>query len=187
MEKLCKRFLNYLIDSHIEENQYNIYLYGLKCLINELLANILLFSLAILFHTVNETIYWSIGFLLIRTCIGGIHMKTHAGCLTVSTLLGLTCPIINYILNFVSFNIHIFLWIIFFVIIIFIAPVEHKNHPISHQQQKTLKIRAIIILCILFLLNLFLHRNILISLSLTTGVLEAILFSLLAIIPAPLL
>lgn len=185
MEKLCKKILNHLIESNIDENKYNIYLYGLKCLINELLANILLFSLAFLFHTTNETIYWSIGFLLIRTSIGGTHMKTHAGCLIVSTLIGLTCPIINYILNLFSFKFHIILWITFLIIIFLIAPIEHKNHPISYLQHKVLKNRAIIIWCILFLLNLFLHKNKLLSLSLTTGVLEAILFSLLAITPIP--
>lgn len=54
MQKLCKIILDYFSDSSITPSQYNIYLYGLKCLMNELVANILLFSFAFLFDTVEH-------------------------------------------------------------------------------------------------------------------------------------
>lgn len=180
MQRLCKIILDYFSDSSITPSQYNVYLYGLKCLINELIANILLFSFAFIFNTITEIVFWSIGFLLLRTSIGGFHMKSHISCLIMSTLLGLTCPIINLFLMKITIRILIFIWIFSFVYILLFAPVEHLHHPLSYLQHQKLKKRSITIWCILFTLSILLHKYPIMSSSLTAGMIEATSLSLIA-------
>lgn len=182
MQKLCKIILDYFSDSSITPSQYNIYLYGLKCLMNELVANILLFSFAFLFDTVTETIFWSISFLLLRTSIGGFHMKSQIRCLITSTLLGLTCPIINLLFISISFKMLLALWFFTFIYILLFAPVEHVHHPLSPLQQQQLKKRSILIWFILFTLFIIFYKYPTISSSITTGMFEAISLSLIALL-----
>lgn len=178
MHYLCKTILDYFTDSSITSSQYHIYLYGLKCLMNEFIANILLFSFAFLFGTISETIFWSISFLLLRTSIGGLHMKSHIGCLFISTILGLTCPLINLFLMTIPFKLLLFLWLISIIYIFHFAPIEHIHHPLSLKQKQILKKRSIIIWCMLFTLFILFRTQSTISFSLTTGMLEAISLSL---------
>ena len=75
--------------SHAEEaKDIEIYAYGLECIFMEILGDILLFTLALLFDFFLHSLLWTIGLVLVRFHAGGYHAKTPVQCLFISTVSG---------------------------------------------------------------------------------------------------
>lgn len=145
MNNIYIKILDSIILDELTDEQYEIYLYGIECLCNELIANLILLIIGIFIHHVYEILVWSFTFVLLRTNIGGYHLHTHRSCVIISTLLGITSPLVNNFFGNLSLVYIIVILLCVLIVIFKIAPVVHPNHPISTKRINYLHKRSMFI------------------------------------------
>lgn len=182
MKIIADQLTDWLIENGLSENKREVYSYGLECLFNELIADLFLLLFALLLHKVSEMLIWSISFTVLRVNLGGLHASSHSKCIFFSTLLGiasvLICPI------FINHLMIVFLFSIFSCLTaFFIAPVTHKNHPLSNQRKKYAHQLSIFISIFETILIIILYDFFpIISVAIFSGLISATLLSILGFI-----
>lgn len=134
MKRLADQIASWLVYQGLPEEQKEIYSYGLECLANELLADILLFLSALFLHKIPEMFIWCISFTILRVNLGGLHASSHGRCIFYSTVIGiLSVQIYPYFIG--SLPVMIIIAVLICVLTFLIAPVIHPNHPINAQRK----------------------------------------------------
>ena len=72
----------------IDQDQQDVYIYGLECFLNTFITIILLMLWGLLSHTLGCTMIWVIVFSLLRHFMGGAHAPTQLICILGSFALG---------------------------------------------------------------------------------------------------
>lgn len=136
---MIKKISEIIVDILIQNGhtQYNrgVYVYGMECIISELIADLILFLYTIPQHNTIDAIIWLTAFLSIRIHIGGYHASNHTLCLLISTIisiLGLKFSTILYNNLYLFIICHIFTT--FYVL--FSSPINSANHTLSYKKSK---------------------------------------------------
>lgn len=165
--RCSKRIINYLI-SHAElvhdEEQIEVYVYGLECFLNTAITILLLSVWGIITNSFLETLFWLTAFSLFRHHAGGLHAPNQITCIIISSLLGMSdCFVINKIeLNSIQLCA---VYLSCIGICILLAPIESSKFELTKKQKKTQKIISITILIAGYLLALILHNHITASIT----------------------
>ena len=133
IQKLSRKVVTTLVTaSHqtIDDEQQEVYLYGMECFLNTGITVCLLFIWGVFLDTLLETIIWIISFSLLRKYSGGYHAHSQLSCIVSSTLIGISNTFaLNYFtpelcLLFPIFGLAIFVFI-------FLVPVISPTKPLS--------------------------------------------------------
>ena len=130
MEDICLSLVKKLVtfsNLSIEEDDLEIYAYGLLSYIYTLIPLTILLISATLFHTTLEMLTWIITFVSLRKYAGGYHAKTPTLCFLSSVLLGISSLIICTNLQMIFFPIYIISIMLNAVILLLLAPATHKE------------------------------------------------------------
>ncbi len=144
----------------IDEERELVINFGVRLIFGELPKILILFIIGFLLNMGWQTILLFALIAPYRSYTGGIHLKTHIGCMITTNALYLG-PILltKYIQNFHSFNIYVLAGIIAIFSIFIIAkyaPADTENMPIlSKKEIKSKKIKACISLTILLSIVVF--------------------------------
>ncbi len=157
MEKLSSSFAEWLVNKGADAENKEIYAYSMECLLNTILTfGIILITGAVL-NLFAATVVWSLFFLPLRHSSGGLHAPNHIGCLIISLSVGIGCMLLNALLVGIVFPL-VLAGVAGSIAIVFaLAPVIHRNHPLSQARiAKMRKIARILMLaegalCILLL------------------------------------
>lgn len=139
----------------IDNEQLEVYIYGLECFINTAVPVILLTIFSFLSNSVFETWLWIVTFTILRRYTGGYHAPSQLACMTSSTGLG--------IINTLLIQYHTFHWscialcyVIYTTLILFLCPIESFKKKLTSLQRKQHKCYALVIVTIISLLSLYL-------------------------------
>lgn len=137
-------FRNYLID----EKQKPIYIYGFQLFLSSAAAMVSIFVLSCLLQAVYASFVFSAIFVSIRLFSGGYHAKTYGRCFIVSNSVFLFCFFLARTIQKYHFDFVCPLLVCFsLLIIVTLAPIKHKNHPLSDATyQKNKKISRVLAL-----------------------------------------
>lgn len=147
MEKLANAMTNYYLKKKvIVEDKYEIYLYGFKLIIADIINYIIIITLGIILKKLPESIIFLITLCGLRQFTGGFHAKTFWLCRTSMVITYISVLIItNFIENLKVEILTTVLINIFSIIVIMIfAPIENVNKRLSKAQRKSNKIKSII-------------------------------------------
>ena len=86
---------------YINENEYDIYYYGLYVLLVNLCSDISVLMISLLTHNLLFGITFLISFSLLRICFGGYHAKNPISCFLIFNSLFL---VNMYVFNNVTFS-----------------------------------------------------------------------------------
>ncbi len=160
MDKLINKITDFYIKkSYISEDKREIYSYGFKLII----ADIINFSIVMLLGVISGKFLESIVFLItlcgVRQFSGGFHAKTFWMC-RLSMIVTFLCVIIisHFLSETACYNI-INIGIIngiSVIVIAALAPVEHPNKPLTGEQKKKNKRNAIITSLLLSVISIIL-------------------------------
>ncbi|MEG1876806.1 MAG: accessory gene regulator B family protein [Lachnospiraceae bacterium] len=164
--QLATWWVEHLVPGDIEEDDKAVYLYGAECFINEALSDIVLFIGGLLLGRLPEVILWTIGFTVLRVNVGGYHAPSHFLCISLSTIVGLSSVLLNPLWIRFPYATGVIL-VLIILLIAYLAPVLHRNRPISLPEQAQIKRKAIIITVVESLLICLFWNIPLISASLT--------------------
>lgn len=127
---LAIKIVDFLMKYGTVNKSRAVYIYGAECFISECIGNILLFAIAFPLHKEYMMLIWLISFLSIRIHIGGYHATSHRMCLIISTLIGVSSILFNWIWSRIEIY-SLLILILCDIYILFTKAVVHPNHPIS--------------------------------------------------------
>lgn len=91
IKKISMSWAEFMITHGAKKEQKAVYVYGLECILNELLSDTLLLFFALFLGRVWEMLLWIVVFNLFRLNVGGCHASTSGRCILLSTALGVAC------------------------------------------------------------------------------------------------
>ena len=127
----------------LSEERLEIINYGLQNIVGEMPKIFITIIVAFLFG-IGDLTLWSILFISIYKCFaGGVHAKTHIGCITSTTLIYCGTALLAKYINFQSMEIKylciIAVWIFSMIMIKLYAPADTENFPILRKKERKTK------------------------------------------------
>lgn len=127
----------------LSEERLEVINYGLQNLIGELPKIFITILISFIFG-IGDLTLWSILFISIYKCFaGGVHAKTHIGCITSTTLIYCGTALLAKYINFQSMEIKylciIAVWIFSMIMIKLYAPADTENFPILRKKERKTK------------------------------------------------
>lgn len=165
IEKICTFLTNKIKKEmpEIDEERAEVINYGLQNIIGEIPKVFLLFGIAFLLGILKEIVFMFIALAPYRSASGGIHLKTHIGCIIGTTLFycGTVFLSQNIILGQIAKLILVGIILLFGLIMIKLyAPADTENVPIlSKKERKKKKIIAYIAFSIGMLISIFIKNQ----------------------------
>lgn len=158
IDKICSILTNRIRKEmpEIDDERAEIIMYGLQNIIGELPKGIIILLIAYFLGIFKLTLMAVLIIAPYRCCSGGVHMKTHLGCIIYtlilysgSALLGKYVTLvgsIKYIVAFIS-------WIFCMIMIKLYAPADTENVPILRKKERRQKqIFSYVILTVEFII-----------------------------------
>lgn len=110
-----------------------VYIYGFELSLSSLAVMTSVFILSYLCGAVYTSITFSLIFVSIRLFSGGYHAKTYGHCFILSNAVYLLCLSTAYLIQTlrITFLCPI-LTLLSMAVVFVLAPVKHKNHPMSN-------------------------------------------------------
>ena len=147
MDRLANTITDYYIRKKIiAEEKREIYSYGFKLIIADVINYVIIISLGIVFNRLIESTSFLITLCVLRQFSGGFHAKTFWLC-RLSMIITYICVMaLSDIIAYKEYSI-ITVSIINVISIVFIAvfaPIVHPNKPLSDRQKRGNKIKSII-------------------------------------------
>jgi len=137
-DKTAKLLVKYGADPEMED----IYSYGIEGVISTLLILVFLIISGFILNKPLHMIVFILAWLPLRILVGGAHASSHWLCTIISVVLGTISVGLSIFWHIVPFAVTVVLSLICYFIFFAMAPVVHKNHPISQRRYKKTRIVA---------------------------------------------
>ena len=134
MKKLSEMLANKLVQNGANAEMEGVYAYGIECTLSTLLIVILQIVAGLVLGKPLHMLVFILAWLPLRMIVGGAHVNTHFACTLVSVGLGVLSILFSEYLSKTQILMLILLLLIGYCVLFFVAPVIHKNHPISQQR-----------------------------------------------------
>ena len=146
---MIEKFCSYLTKKigqempELSEERLEVINYGLQNIVGEMPKIFITIAVAFLLGIADLTL-WSILIISIYKCFaGGVHAKTHIGCITSTTLIYCGTAFLSRYINFPSIEIKyiciIAVWIFSMFMIKLYAPADTENVPILRKKERKQK------------------------------------------------
>lgn len=147
MEKLANAITNYYLKKNvIAGDKYDIYFYGFKLIIADIINYMIIITLGMILKKLPESIIFLISLCGLRQFTGGFHAKTFWLCRLsmVITFMGVLMAA-TFIENLkIEILLTVSINIISIIAIMILAPIENVNKRLSKARRKSNKIKSII-------------------------------------------
>lgn len=186
IDKICTYLTNRIRKEmpEVDDERAEIIMYGLQNIIGELPKGIIILIIAYLLGIFELTLISILIIAPYRCFSGGVHMKTHIGCITYtlilysgSALIGkyvVLSGIIKYITAFI-------IWAFCMIMIKFYAPADTENVPILRKKERKQKqIFSYIILTVEFIIAVSINNPIITSIIIFGDLIQTLTITRLA-------
>lgn len=174
--RLASNIAKVMLDNKtIDSSKIDIYIYGIELIIAYLCYFVVLILNAILTKTILETVFFCLGFMLLRRFAGGYHTSTYLKCqllfvanqyLFVVLIKTITIEVYNYVLVFILGFSVLSIWIF--------APIDHENRRFNQKErvhfQRISRVYSLVVVIVAVILFKFSQ---LLTLSYLIGVFSA--------------
>ena len=149
MEKLALKIARWLGQNGGNEDDIEVYVYGIEVVLNYILTFGLLTILSIIFDVLAVTLVWMGFWVSLRYAAGGGHASTQLRCFLLTMLTGIISVLVIVLLNHFFIPYFLLAGLVFSNIIVFVlAPVINTNNPIPISKRNSVKKTARIIIVI---------------------------------------
>lgn len=158
IDKFCQYLTNKIRKEmpEIDDERAEIIMYGLQNIIGELPKGVLIFMIAYLLGIFKLTLMAVLIIAPYRCFSGGVHMKTHIGCILFTLMLYSGSALLGkyiVLIGNVKYIIAMIVWGFCMIMIKLYAPADTENVPILRKQERRQKqIFSYIILTIEFII-----------------------------------
>ena len=141
IDKICMFLTNRIRKEmpDIDDEKAEVINYGLQNIIGEIPKTFLVLAIAYFFGILKETLITFLLLIPYKSASGGLHLKTHLGCIIATTIFYCGIPIlsklviINVMLKYIIISI---LWVFGMCMIKLYAPADTENVPILTKKDR---------------------------------------------------
>lgn len=143
---ICELTLEKLCSSNIiEEDQIEVYHYGLELLIATILKTLGFLIIAIVLNLVKEALIFTIFFSSLRIQAGGYHANTPFKCFVGTLILMFPGIILVGMIPMEKQLYYILINILISILLVYLyAPVESENKPLTKEEVKIYRHRSLL-------------------------------------------
>jgi len=165
IEKIC----NFLVEkmrkemNDIDDERAEIINYGLQIIIGEIPKFFIVILVSIILGIWKNTLLTFLIILPYRAFAGGVHLKTHIGCIiATTTMYCVPGAIVKYIdIGLYKYGLILLVWLFSIVMIKLYAPADTENVPILRKKERRIKqILSYIIVTCLSIIAIFVNNEI---------------------------
>lgn len=176
IDKICNYLTNKIKNKmpEIDEERAEIINYGIHLVIGEIPKTFAFIAIAAILGVLKEFFITTLVVFPYRACSGGVHLKTHLGCILATSLM--YCGI-AYISKFQMFSnetkyiLIALVWLFGMIMCKLYAPADTENIPILRKKERKIKqILSYIVLTITLVIGIFI-KNYIISNIIILGML----------------
>lgn len=166
IDKICTYLTNRIRKEmpEVDDERAEIIMYGLQNIIGELPKGIIILIIAYLLGIFELTLIAILIIAPYRCVSGGVHMKTHIGCIIYTLILYSGSALIGkYVVlsGITKYIIAFIVWIFCMIMIKLYAPADTENVPILRKKERKQKqIFSYIILTVEFIIALIINNSI---------------------------
>lgn len=167
VDKICSYLTNKIRKEmpDVDDERAEVIMYGLQNLIGELPKGILILLISYIFGIIKLTLISMLVIAPYRGVSGGVHLKTHLGCIVTSFILYNAPALLGkYIIleGQAKLIIALIVWIFCMIMIKLYAPADTENVPILRKKERTQKkIFSYIILSIELIIAILINNSVL--------------------------
>ena len=148
----------------VDDERAEVINYGLQLVIGEIPKTIILIIIAWLLGVLKLTILAVLLILPYRTVSGGVHLRTHIGCIVATTIMYTGNAFLSQYLvwngNLIKYITALLIWAFSMVMIKKYAPADTQDVPILRKKERKIKQRfSYIIMTITLAIGLIIRNN----------------------------
>lgn len=181
IEKMCNGLTNRIRKEmpEIDDERAEVINYGLQLVLGEIPKTIILIIIAWILGVLKQTILALLLILPYRTVSGGVHLKTHIGCIIATTIMYTGNAFLSQHLvwnsELIKYIIVFLIWAFSMVMIKKYAPADTQDVPILRKKERKIKqILSFIIMTITLVLGLVIKNNTISNLLIVGTLLQTI-------------
>lgn len=181
IEKMCNALTNRIRKEmpEIDDERAEVINYGLQLVLGEIPKTIILIMIAWLLGVLKLTILALLLILPYKTVSGGVHLKTHIGCIIATTIMYTGNAFLSqYVIwnsDLIKYITVFFIWAFSMVMIKKYAPADTQDVPILRKKERKIKqIFSFIIMTLTLILGLVIQNNIISNLLIVGTLLQTI-------------
>ena len=186
IDKICTYLTNRIRKEmpEIDDERAEIIMYGLQNIIGELPKGIIILIIAYLLGIFELTLISILIIAPYRCVSGGVHMKTHIGCIIYTLILYSGSSLIGkYVIlsGIAKYVIAFIVWAFCIIMIKLYAPADTENVPILRKQERKQKqIFSYIFLTVEFIIALIINNPIITSIIIFGDLIQTLTITRLA-------
>ena len=183
IDKICDYLTNKIKNNmpEVDDERAEIINYGIHLVIGEIPKTFTFIAIAAILGVLKEFFITTLVVFPYRACSGGVHLKTHLGCILATSLM--YCGI-AYISQFQLFSNEIkylliaLVWLFGMSMCKLYAPADTENVPILRKRERKIKqILSYIVLTITLLIGIFIKNYIISNIILLGMLVQSLMIS----------
>lgn len=144
IDKICTFLTNRIRKEmpEVDDEKAEVIYYGLQNIVGEIPKIFIVFAIAYVLGIFKWTLFTFLALFLYKGASGGVHLKTHMGCLTFTTIFYCIIPFLSqqFVLPNIAKYVVIFaVWIFGMIMIKLYAPADTENVPILDEKVRRKK------------------------------------------------
>lgn len=156
VESFANKVTSFLIcNKTINDEEYDLYLYAFETLIAFIVNILAILFTGYVLNRLSETILFLVCYCPIRQFTGGYHADNYKKCLIVFISIYITNI---YLVNILSYKkldfIIIILMFLSYIGICYLAPLEHRNKPLSKKERINYKRITVCLISVVLLFSI---------------------------------
>jgi accessory gene regulator B len=149
----------------IDDERAEVIDYGLHLMVGEIPKNFILLLLAYILGVFELSLLALLTILPYKTFSGGVHLKTHIGCMTATSIAYIgnsyISKLVTWDLLYIKHITVFAIWIFAIFMIKLYAPADTENVPILRKQErKTKKILSYITMTLTLVVSIFINNEV---------------------------
>lgn len=165
MERIARIIASEMVRYNViadDEDVYECYVYGLQLAFSSILIFVVMLFLAAISGNIVECILFAVFFCPLRAFAGGYHCKKYFSCFFLSITFWIILAVLLHLSAYSYTVVSAAVFAVAALYILFNAPMEHNNKPLSEAEMRSNRKFVIVLLllqsvCYLFLLKLALY------------------------------
>ena len=144
IDKICTFLTNRIRKEmpDVDDERAEVINYGLQNIVGEIPKVILVFIIAYILGIFKWTLFTFVVLFVYKGASGGIHLKTHLGCILVTTAFYCLIPFVSKyfeLVGVVKYITILFIWIFGMIMIKLYAPADTESVPILQSKVRKKK------------------------------------------------
>lgn len=186
IDKICDRLTNQIKKKlpNVDEERAEIINYGIHLLVGEVPKTFVFIAIATLLGVLKEFFITMLVIFPYRAFSGGLHLKTHLGCIIGTSFMYCGIPLVSkYIVmsSVLKYMVVIFTWIFGMIMCKLYAPADTESVPILRKKERKVKqILSYITLTITLIIGIMIKDPIISNIIILGMLIQSMMISRLA-------